>query len=802
MLRRAVCLAIVLVGVSAAPAGAQGVCEKRVAFGLVEATTDGCLTQSEPEQWESTDTVTVNGLALPVVPGTRLVLSGPSERAPGGRLSVRTDITLAGVTVHQGELELELPAGRQGDEAEAVAFRPAQNQRLFGLSVGGSAVLRLGYGADGRHYSLFRVVLDLPDLFRNGPERDAGGLTATVGVRVDDQGVHADAVKVEVANAYIGQIAIKNLCLSYTAAGTTTTTPCSPPAFGAQPLLTCATGTDVSRWDGSAVIVLPTASATEVGVFAGVRDGAFSYAGAQVSGLGNAVPLATGVYLDRIGLAICVTPPPLRFTGAAGVRFGPEFGGQQAAVLDGQMEYIDSRPWVISARGSLSLFGRQVAGGYLTYRSSGSVDFGFNAGFDFTVASVSASVDGWIETRQPVRFNVDGRGRVCVASVACAEGVITVSTVGLAGCATLAQIPYPVIVKDADWVWYAPWRVHTEQRTLTVSGGLGYAWSSAKLDVLGNSCDLGPYRAVRLGAAAAQGGRRLTLPAEALVALRVEGTTAPPKLVITGPGGRRIVSPSEPGAIEDGRYVIAEDAEERATHVLIVEPQAGTWTLETQPGSSPIADVRRAETAEPPTVVAGVGGRGSSRVLGYAYAAEAHEITFVERSDDRSEAKVLGRAKGRPCRGEKDAPKDRDRPLCGRLRFTPAEGAAGRRKIYAVVSNDGIAGDERLVATYRAAGDRRPPRPRDLRLRRRGSTVIVTWRGPAALRQDDVRVALGSGQETLRIHTGVRNRVALPGIRRQMRVRVTVIARDAKLRPSRPARARLRPRQRQSSGQR
>jgi hypothetical protein len=48
MLRRAVCLAILLVGVSAAPAGAQGACEKRVAFGLVEATTAGCLTESEP----------------------------------------------------------------------------------------------------------------------------------------------------------------------------------------------------------------------------------------------------------------------------------------------------------------------------------------------------------------------------------------------------------------------------------------------------------------------------------------------------------------------------------------------------------------------------------------------------------------------------------------------------------------------------------------------------------------------------------------------------------------------------------
>ena len=503
MLRRAVCLAILLVGVSAAPASAQGTCEKRVAFGLVEATTAGCLTQSQPGRWESTDTVTVNGLALPVAAGTRLVLSGPSDDAPGGRLSVETEITLEGITVHQGKLEFELPQGGQGDEADAESFRPAQDQQLFGLSVGGSAALRLGYGADGQHYSLFRIVLDLPDLFRNGPGQDAGGLTATVGVRVDDRGVRADAVKAEVRNAYIGQIAIKDLCLSYTAAGSTTTDPCSPPAFGAQPLISCEAGTDVSRWDGAAVITLPTESSTEVGVFAGVSGDQFSYAGAQVTNLGEAVPLATGVYLDRVGLAICIQPPPMKFTGAAAIRFGPDFGGQKALLLDGQVEYVDSRPWVISAKGGVSVFGYQVADGYFTYKSSGSIDFGFHAGFDFGIASVSAGVDGWIETQEPVRFNVDGYGSVCVVVVACIRGEITVSTVGIAGCLTLLEGDIWELHEDADFVWYAPWRVHWELRHWRLRAGLGYRWGGS-VDVMGDSCDVGPYRAVRSAAAAAQ----------------------------------------------------------------------------------------------------------------------------------------------------------------------------------------------------------------------------------------------------------------------------------------------------------
>ena len=151
-------------------------------------------------------------------------------------------------------------------------------------------------------------------------------------------------------------------------------------------------------------------------------------------------------------------------------------------------------------------------------------------------------------------------------------------------------------------------------------------------------------------------------------------------------------------------------------------------------------------------------------------------------------------------RGE-DGPEDRDRPLCGRIRFAPADGAGGERSIYAVISNDGIALDERLVATYRAEGDPRPPRPRALRLQRRGTTVIVTWRSPDEFRHDDVRVVLGPDMRPCGSTRGRGPRGAR-AVRRGTRVLVTVIARDEALRASRPARARLRPGQMRSSGHR
>jgi hypothetical protein len=780
-----------------AHAAAIGECKKQVAFALIEATTTGCLTEVANDRWESTDTVNLNGLPLPVIPGTRLVLSGPTTANPGGSLAVATTISLSGITIYSGQLSVALPAGIRGEEGDLKSFMPAKNQKLFGLEVGGSAAMRLGFAANGNHYVLFRVVLQLPSIFKNGPNQDAGGLTGTVGVKVDAAGVHADAVKIEVANAYVGQIGIKSLCLSYTAANTTTTTPCAPPAFGGKQLLDCAGGTDVSRWDGAAVIVLPTQSRTEVGVFAGIRGGSFSYAGAQVEKLGNLVPLATGVYLDRVGIAICVNPPPFRIKGAAAIRFGPEFNGTQAALLDGSIEYVDSRPWVIDARGNLALFGRPFASGFLTYRSNGVLDFGFRAGFDFTVASLDAEVKGWIETRIPVRFTVDGRGSVCVAKVACLTGEVTVSNVGVGGCFTISNFTYYVLVKDHDWKWYAPWRSHWESRTVRLAAGLGYKWGARGPDVLGNSCDLGPYRAARSAVVSAAGDRTVIFGREPGVGVRLKGVTAPPEVVLVGPDGRRISTPAALGRIDQGDSVIAKDPETRVTEVLVAHPTPGRWTIHPKPGSSKIAGVELSQTEEPPTVIADVGGHGRHRVLGYTYSTEGQEITFVERTPGRDEPKTIGRAAGKPCPTEGDGPADRGRPLCGRIRFTQSDGYAGVRDIWAISSNDGVAFEERLVATYQASPPRRPAKPRGVTLARRRNSVVVNWDRPAhgIGLQHNIDVFLSDGRRLLLEHDPGSDRGIIRSVPRGVRVRVAVYALDEDERMSRPAGARLRARQ-------
>lgn len=762
----------------AAFAQAAGPCSQDVTFGLIEATTTGCLEQVAPDQWRTSNTISLNGVSITPISGTTLNLTGPSQSLPGGQVSVQApDITIAGVPVARGTINWNLPAGNKGDEKSVVSTGMVNGEKLFGFPISGSAELRIGWSAaDNRRYFKLLGNLALPSIFKNGPEQGAGGLTASVGVRVDAAGVHADAVKAQISNAYLGALQVKNLCLSYVGAGSSTE-PCSPPLFGAQPFLTCTSPGNVSRWDGSAEIVLPTADRPAVGAWAGVQSGQFSYAGGQVTNLGNSVPIAQGVYLDNVALAVCVTPPPLAFKGAAGIHFGPTTNGVSPLTINGSLQYTDTRPWLIEARGNVQVFGRQVADGFLRYRSDNTIDFGFNAGFDFKVASVNGSVAGWIEARNPLRFNVVGTGKVCLAGVACSSGEITASSVGLAGCFTLADFAYPVVVKNSDWKWYAAWRVHTETRHKRIRGGVGIRWPSGSPSLMGDSCDIGPYQAMR-SARSAAGVFKLTVgPGSPALILQVRGQRAAPRLELIAPNGARYTSPQAKAEIVPGREVFAEDFLNSSTAVDIVRPAPGVWTVQPLRGST-IAAVRRASVDEPPTILAGVGPAGSKRKLGYSYQPDPqHSTRFVEQG--ASYEQELGPARGTPCPG---TAADHPRPLCGEIVFTPAPGPKGVRHIYAITTMNGEITSRQLVASYRASAEPEPSMVPTLVAQRVGSGIQISWsasRAPvrAALPTAyDVDVNISDGRRLLDVMSPSSYQVTIPNVAPGLQVKVAVAA--------------------------
>jgi hypothetical protein len=507
----------------------------------------------------------------------------------------------------------------------------------------------------------------------------------------------------------------------------------------------------------------------------------FSYAGGQVTHLGNSVPIAQGVYLDSVALAVCVTPPPLAFKGGAGLNFGPTTGGVSPLTINGSLQYTDSRPWVLEARGNVLVFGRQVADGLVRYKSDNTIDFGFNANFDFTVASVSGSVNGWIEARNPLRFNVLGTGKVCLASVACSSGEVTASSVGLAGCFTLLDFSYPIIVKDSDWKWYAPWRVHTETGHKRIRGGVGIRWANTSPNLMGDSCDVGPYQAMRSARDAATGEFRVTVARDSpALMLQVKGQRLTPRIEVVGPNGERFVSPRTGAEIVAGRDVFAQDTLNRTADVTIVRPAAGTWTVR---GlfpfkTSAIESVREAHVDTPPTIVAGVSPGLFHLTLGYSYQSDPQHVTrFVERGANYEQE--LGLASGGPCQASAG---DSSHPLCGQIDFTPAPGPAGERKIYAITTMNGEITDMQLVATYDAPVEPEPSEVPDLIVRRADGAVDISWgasHAPEAAARPmvyDVDVNVSDGRKLLDVAVSSDHHATVPDVARDLRVIVHVAA--------------------------
>lgn len=762
------------------------VCDREVRFGLIEALGE-CMANvgtTDAPVWESTQPIKVNGLRLPVVGGSKIVLTGPTPDRKGGALAVEDiKIEIAGIKLYQGGFSWDLPEGGAGEEKEFKKIDlSGAGQKLFGMKVEGFAALRLRRPAQagGAYKTIFQLHIALPEVFKSGPQGGAGGVTGDVAINIDNEGVHLDGLKIQISNAYIGKLGVKSVCLSFAAAGSSAVAPCQAPSIGGGkpgPYIECRSDNQEDRWDGAIAIVLPTASKTELGLWGGLRGGRLSHAGAYVDNLGTMVPLAPGVFLESVRLGVCLEPPPFKVKGGAGISFGPSVGGKSAVRLDGDIEYSDAygnQPWYIRADGRLRLFDKQVASAFFRYEGSGMIDFGFEAGLSFGPAHIEGSVNGWIETRSPSRFNVEGRVEVCVDNLACARGEAVFSTIGAAGCISVSIVKIPMLVKDRDWKWYAPWRMHWEMVPIKVEGGAGYTWQTKKLNLMLASCGIGKWVLAR----PSQGGGLLLVPVPAdmpAFTVRLHGKDAPPKADLVGPDGRRIPMSGDGGALVDGSHMIATNPEDNTTSIMVAKPAAGEWKIEPHADSSEITDVARAYSEPEPTLGAGVGGKGHKRTLGYAFAPNpGQKITFIERG--KRAKHVLGVARAGRCE-EQAGGIESDRGMaCGQLKFTPGRGGAGKREIVAVIEQDGMPRGEQVVATYTAPKDRLPAKPRLLRARRSGNAVLVRWAAVPGAQGYAAAVTTSDGRKLSFSPETASKPIRISGVGRDTTVRVALRA--------------------------
>jgi hypothetical protein len=683
-----------------------------VKFALTHAT--GCFTKAEDGSYRTTKTFRLNG--VPLAPGGSQVILAPPGKAgagPGGQIGVGSvQIALGTITspVYVGALNVQLPAAPSDPtkpQEGTVASLTASPFSLYGFKVGGTFTLALGKDAGGNYFSSFTLTLSLPAIFKNAT--GDGGITGTGSIKVNDDGsVNYNGMRIQASGAKIGALEVKNVCFSLIPSGSGAVTSCEIPSLPEsasrdKAYVSCAANSATGdHWDATAELVLPFPSGEGKGAHVAVFGGGAGTTLTDLGGFGTNlnIPIAEGAKITTLGAGVCFTSP-LTIRGDVGVAFL-----DQVKVV-GTVVFTDSdpkkaKPWSMALQGAVNVFDEPIGHGGVTVFSNGNFDF--NTNLDLTLAKVlnlSGAVAGWVEPSAKL-FNIEGSVSVCVGESplrACAGANGVVSSTGVAGCINIAG----------------------------VSAGAGYRWSDKSLNLMSSSCSIGGYKATAAVAAAANGSRTLTVaPGTRGIALRVTGTTAPPKLRITGPGGTAISSPV--AALARGsNYLLLEDAKHESTNVLLAHPEAGTYTITSLDKSNPITGLQTAPVLAPFSGHATVKPVGSGRqALKLSYVLpQGATLSLVDRGR-HAERTIVKSVHGSACAGSGRKIAGGS-ALCFATRFVPASGEGGRRQIVAVVQQGGLPVSQTTVASYLAPMRRLPSKPATLQLRRRGSTVTIAW---------------------------------------------------------------------------
>lgn len=430
----------------------------------------------------------------------------------------------------------------------------------------------------------------------------------------------------------------------------------------------------------------------------------------------NAPIGTTPFFFQQIGAKGEAAGGGVKLAGDVGISGGPAIPLLGEALgLKGTLtlELPDTGAWSIEGKGEAEIAEVPVAESSLKYVNGEKVELAGKLDLSIAGTGLLAGIrDSWFTTTD---FNVEGTGTLALfGTEENAEAV-------------LSKSGYAVCIGDGDS------RV-----------GFGKRWGQSA-SVMGDACDLGPFRSAA-SAAQATGATAITVPAgRRIFAIEASAAGGPPKVTLTGPSGGAVASRA------------LEDPARGSTTFVLRRPAAGTYRLApvAGPGAAQSISVRTAQSRPPVKVRARVGGRGATRTLAWSLdPLPGQRVTFVERGPAGAKAIVTtGRRSGS-------------------VRFVPNRAAgSARRTIEARVTQNALPRRNVTVARYRFATSLQRVRG----LRRAGARL--TWKSqPAAAAYT---VVLGQDGGTVTSTTVTRPRLPLAPALRRSRLRVAVYPLDA-----------------------
>ncbi|HEX3875131.1 MAG TPA: PKD domain-containing protein, partial [Solirubrobacteraceae bacterium] len=165
--------------------------------------------------------IAVNGMPIVKAPNSTLTITPAIGSALARITGTAVRVDEGGANLVNGAINWLLPAGAPGQEHSigGVGF-PPDGIDLLGLHVEGRVEFALGTDTNGTPYVRIGAYLEIPG-FKLTEAAESPGVTGKISLRIDANGVHFDAVKIEVDHAKLHDLDVNDICLSYVAAGQT-----------------------------------------------------------------------------------------------------------------------------------------------------------------------------------------------------------------------------------------------------------------------------------------------------------------------------------------------------------------------------------------------------------------------------------------------------------------------------------------------------------------------------------------------------------------------------------------------------
>lgn len=515
-----------------------------------------------------------------------------------------------------------------------------------------------------------------------------------------------------------------------------------------------------SLFEGKGTLDLNDLINGEVNVAMAFEHGSFKHAHVDYTAPpGGGYPLFGPVFLTYVGADVSLNPTT--FAGQANLSIGPAAIAKCGAMgVQGTVTLVFGNPFTIDSTGNVQVLCANF--GYSSRfhaDSDGHVGFGLGVNYpipglggvsgelygqayaNFNENVFEAQIDGQVQANFAIK-KCESIGPIeeCTPTVNFSQSAGATISIGdrngraVGGAGVCTHLNFPILGGfDVG--------AGTNDLPGTILGAASYniAAVASRFQILLSNCSLTPFRLLPppAGISRAHGHSAQTpdytvqvAPGTGTEVIGIQGSGGAPQLTLTGPAGQRVLASAE--GISVSRYGLSvRQPSTGQTLIEIPHAAAGSWTLQSAPGSAPLSSVAVARGLPEPKIKARVAGRGAKRVLSYSLTPQPGlTVAFAESVDGGSAP--IGTARG----------------ARGRIGFAPSLGSGATRTIVAEILRNGRLAASRVVARY-APGAIRPGRPSHILIRHARGGWRISFTPGANTTEHQITIRFADGAQAL-----------------------------------------------------